>query len=110
MNPLSTNAKKLLKRIETQAVSPFQEELSKALSAGPTEASIKKFANKHPDKWAQMLIMLGKMSGYSEKSEHTVNNNIFVKIANCSDAELKLLEEQASEELKTLESTVIAEQ
>ena len=69
------------------------------MSCAPTMKAIKAQADKYPDRWAQAIMMLRKASGYSEKTEHTVNSNILLRIQGVSDAELRVLEEQVKAEL-----------
>lgn len=65
---------------------PFQGVLAEILGSKPSQAELKRFAKQHPDRWAQMVSVFSKLSGYTEKSESTHNYNI--NIAQASDAEL----------------------
>lgn len=65
---------------------PFRDLLATALSAEPTPQAIRKFATKYPDRWAQMLTMLAKLSGYNDKTE--IDISIHMQVASLSDADL----------------------
>lgn len=65
---------------------PFREILATALSADPTPQEIRKFAAKYPDRWAQMLTMLAKLSGYNDKIEIDISINRQISLL--SDADL----------------------
>jgi hypothetical protein len=56
------------------------------LGCKPDLESLKEFANKAPDRWAQSVAIMAKNSGYSEK--HTVEHNHTLLIAQLSDADL----------------------
>jgi len=58
------------------------------LDCAPTEEAIQEIANRSPDKWAQSLMMISKLAGYTESIalEHTHRH--FVALLECSDAEL----------------------
>ncbi len=65
---------------------PFREILALFLSVAPTCEALQAFANKHPDRWVQALVMLARLCGYTE--ELTTDAPIAVHIAQLSDAEL----------------------
>jgi hypothetical protein len=62
------------------------ELLARAIIAAPSEAKLKEFAGKAPDRWAQSVTQLAKLSGFSEKIE--VVKDIHHWIHNASDADL----------------------
>lgn len=90
--------------IRTQSEEPFQKELAKFMSCAPTASAIKRQADKYPDRWVQAMTMLRKAAGYAEKTEHTYNTNIFMRLQTASDSELKVLEEQTKAELQAVVS------
>lgn len=74
------------KQIQELNRSPFRVELARLLDCSPTDAALRKFAKKSPDRWAQAISILSKLSGFSEK--HITEHNVNVVIATLSDAEL----------------------
>lgn len=62
--------KRELARIEKELLKkdrqPFRKELARVLGIRPTEAALKAWANKYPDKWAQAVTMLASLSGYQQ--------------------------------------------
>lgn len=65
---------------------PFRDKLADLLDSGPDPEAIKEFAQKYPDRWAQACAIMGRLGGYTEKTETTHNLN--VTIAHLSDAEV----------------------
>ena len=64
---------------------PFRELLGTLLGAFPDPETLAEWAKKSPDRYAQALAILGRLSGYTEKSEvfHEVRD-----YSHMSDAEL----------------------
>ena len=65
---------------------PFTAILANAIGAEPTEDELKKFAAKSPDRWAQLIAIFGRLSGFTEKTEirHAIHD-----YSAMSDAELQ---------------------
>ena len=81
-------AAQTIEHIERMSRGPFREILSEVLNATPTVANLRKFANKSPDRWAQMVTILSGLSGYaSHKVE--IEGNITHTIAGMSDSQLR---------------------
>ena len=66
---------------------PFLSTLARIMGAEPTIENLRKFANKSPDRWAQTAAIMGRLGGYSEKTE-VVNVSVLAVIKNASDSEL----------------------
>ena len=66
---------------------PFQQILEIFLQAAPTAEEVAEFARRFPDRYAQGVTMLAKLSGFHEKMrvDHT---HIVMELAELSDAEL----------------------
>ena len=64
---------------------PFQRQLAKLLACSPDHESIKKFANRNPDRWARCVQIFASLAGYTEKIEVEHNFNI----DSMSDAEVE---------------------
>jgi len=69
-------ADEVLRRIEAKLGrfdrTPFHEQLSRAISCGPSKTSWRSLGRKAPDKWAQAIVNLARVSGFAERKE-TVN-------------------------------------
>ena len=76
----------LLLEVERFSRGPFRDILVDILSAKPDKKSLQAFANKYPDRWAQALTIVARLSGYAEKKEETKNINVMIH--SMSDAEL----------------------
>jgi hypothetical protein len=66
---------------------PFLSLLQQFIENGPTDDAIAKMAEKYPEKWVTALVQMGRMSGFTEKTEATVNVN--VSIGQMSDSQLE---------------------
>ncbi len=58
------------------------------LAAAPDADSIAEFAMRYPNRWAQALIMIGKLSGFHERMEVSHEHRHLVAIHEMSDMEL----------------------
>jgi len=67
---------------------PFLKALADFMECQPTPDSIKKFADKSPDRWAQAIAIMARLTGFSEKIE--VSQTITHVIAEKSDSDLLL--------------------
>lgn len=77
----------VLTEIENYSRQPFQRTLAAMLGCEPTPEKIKRFADKWPDRWGQLVAIFARLSGFSEKTE-VVNVNVLTVIKNASDSEL----------------------
>jgi len=68
---------------------PFRNELVKVLTASPNKKAIKEFASKYPDRWAQTVAILARLSGFNEQIEVLKDVHIELKIKTMSDSELE---------------------
>lgn len=78
----------ILREVQNLLRSPFQTELSKILVCSPDRESIRAFANKYPDRWAQAVAIMSRLSGYSDKLELTGSLSVEAKTRTMSDMEL----------------------
>jgi hypothetical protein len=65
---------------------PFRDALATLLGCSPSEDAIKAFAERFPDRWAQAVAIMGRLSGYHEKLQ--VDTNMLSEIQNLSDSQL----------------------
>ena len=82
----SLDPKKILHYLHQGNREPFLRVLADFLECQPTMEAIRAFANKSPDRWAQAVTMIARLSGYNETLE--VKNDIMVNIRGKSDAAL----------------------
>jgi len=76
----------LRRELETFSRAPFQGALVDLLEGKPSLEDIKIWAQASPDRWAQALTILARLSGYHEKRE--VIQSFHILIAEMSDAQL----------------------
>lgn len=69
---------------------PFRQELARILKCSPDEEALKAFAVKSPDRFYQAVAILGKLAGFSDPKNITVENNFFLQIQQLSDAQLQV--------------------
>lgn len=67
--------------------SPFRDKVAQILECGPTDGAIVALAEKNPDRWGQLLAMLARLAGYTDKLE--VEGSITHRIDGLSDAQLE---------------------
>ena len=81
---------------------PFLELLARVIRCEPSEESLRAHSNKNPDRWAQILAILGRLGGFSDRVSFAGNLSL-VNIENMSDMELinrlNELEEQLQKQL-----------
>lgn len=66
---------------------PFLDVLEGWLRAAPKPENLENFANTHPDKWANSMVSLARIAGFTEKSE--VQHNVAVTVKHMSDSQLE---------------------
>ncbi len=74
--------------IAVQSREPFRQVLERFLEAAPDVDDIAEFAKRYPDRWAQALIMIGKLSGFHERMEVSHEHRHLLAIHEMSDMEL----------------------
>jgi hypothetical protein len=62
------------------------DKLTQILNCGPTDEAIVNLAERNPDRWGQLLAIVARLGGYTEKLE--VEASVSVSINAMSDAEL----------------------
>ncbi len=67
---------------------PFRQVLEQFLAAAPPVDDIAEFARRYPDRWAQALIMIGKLSGFHERMQVDHEHRHLLEIHEMSDMEL----------------------
>jgi hypothetical protein len=77
----------ILDQLNRLSRDPFQQWTAEIIGALPTKEDMQAYFKKYPDRAAQTLTQVAKLSGYSEKTQIN-QTNIFAVVANASDAEL----------------------
>ncbi len=67
--------------------SPFRDKVAEILLNGPSAGAIGALAEKNPDRWGQLLAILARLAGYTEKLE--VEGTLTHRIEDLSDAQLE---------------------
>ncbi len=67
---------------------PFRQVLEQFLAAAPDVDDIAEFAKRYADRYAQGLVMLGKLSGFHERMQVDHEHRHLVAIHEMSDMEL----------------------
>ncbi len=65
---------------------PFRDLLMRLLEAEPSVEAVQAYAERHPDRWGQLVTMIAKLSGFNERLE--VETSHSVALAQLSDSEL----------------------
>ncbi len=67
---------------------PFRQVLELFLQAAPDVDDIAEFARRYPDRWAQAVTMIGKLSGFHERMQVDHEHRHLLEIHELSDMEL----------------------
>jgi hypothetical protein len=97
-----SNLAQLAADVDSLSRAPFKKMLGLMLGVTPTKASLQRFANKSPDRWAQALSVLGVLAGYERGAEVNLN---FYSVKGLSDAEL--LREAAQRGVRVIEGEAL---
>lgn len=100
--PRTIDKDKITAQIMLLSREPFQELLGMILGCQPDEKSLEVFAKRQPDRWGQLVAIVGRLSGFGDKVEVNKNVNVFHMIHNMSDMELRQYQaelERKSQEL-----------
>ncbi len=74
--------------IAVQSREPFRQVLELFLAAAPDVDDIAEFARRNPERWAQAVTMIGKLSGFHERMQVDHEHRHLVAIHEMSDMEL----------------------
>lgn len=78
-----------LQRLQNLDREAFRLDLAKWLLGAPSVDAIAAYAAKNPDRWAQGLAVMARLSGYTERPEEAPGaTSIFASITKISDADL----------------------
>ncbi len=77
----------IAQQLANRSRKPFLDKVQQILECGPTDGAIVNLAERNPDRWGQLLAMLARLGGYTEKLE--VEASIAMSIHDMSDAELE---------------------
>ncbi len=80
------DGKAVAAHIDQLSREPFRDLLKRLLEAEPSVEAVRKYGERHPDRWGQLVTMIGKLAGYHERLE--VANSHVVALAQLSDSEL----------------------
>lgn len=101
-----TSPEAIAVELEVLSRAPFRAILARMLGAEPTPEKVREFAEKWPDRWAQLCSIFGKLAGYSDKLE--IDGSLAIAVSRLSDADL--LSRIAALESETRQVVDITEQ
>ena len=82
------SSEELYEQIQALSPEPFRDLLTRVLNAEPSQEALQAFADKHPDRWGQLVAIVAKPAGYSDKDRSRTEVNVYAQINQMSDAEL----------------------
>src|SRR5262245_16182620 len=82
------NADEVRAALDRQSRDPFRDLLAEVLGSRPTPEAISALAERNPDRYGQLLAIVGRLAGYTERTE--VETSVTVKVHEMSDAELEM--------------------
>lgn len=83
------NGRATLQRLQNLDREAFRLDLAKWLLGAPSIEQIAAYAAKNPDRWAQGLAVMARLSGYTERPEEAPGStSLFASITKISDADL----------------------
>ena len=82
------SSEELYEQIQALSPEPFRDLLTRVLNAEPSQKALQAFADKHPDRWGQLVAIVAKPAGYSDKDRPSTEVNIYAQINQMSDAEI----------------------
>ncbi len=80
------DGKAVAAHIDALSREPFRDLLARLLEAEPSVEAVQAYAERHPDRWGQLVTMIAKLSGFNERLE--VETSHSVALAQLSDSEL----------------------
>ncbi len=80
------DGKAVAAHIDALSREPFRDLLKRLLEAEPSVEAVQAYAERHPDRWGQLVTMIGKLAGYHERLE--VESSHSVALRQLSDSEL----------------------
>ena len=90
----------LLREFASYNRGPFVEILAELMQCVPEPKQLQEFANKHPDRWANAIGTISRLSGYHDKLE--IKGNIFLEVHSMGDAELMKSIEEVNKQIKKM--------
>ena len=84
---MKIDKEKIREELERLSRQPFRDMLSLLLSANLTQEDIDAFAKKSPDRLAQSIAIMGRLSGYNEKLE--IEADLSTSLTQLSDMEMQ---------------------
>ena len=81
------DGQQISEQLENLSRRPFRTVLAKLLDCAPSAEAITNQAERNPDRWAQTVALIARLSGYNEKLE--VEGSLTMRISDLSDAELQ---------------------
>lgn len=77
----------ILEQLKNHSRGPFQALLARIMDCAPSDDALRALAERSPDRWGQLVSLMSKPSGYTDKLE--IEGSISHKINEMSDAQLE---------------------
>ena len=87
MHPARINVAEVHEKVAQLSRSPFREQAARILACAPTNEAIVNLAERNPDRWGQLLAIVARLAGYTDKLE--VEATVHAKVSAMSDSELQ---------------------
>lgn len=111
--PGNARAREVSTHLKRLSRDPFRDLLTRWLVNGPTAEQIAAQAAKYPDRWAQGAAILGRLAGFTERTEvehsgevhhvhHLSDAELDARIAAMDRAKATVIEHPAQETLRAL--------
>ena len=66
--------------IDALSRKPFQDVLKHILQAEPSVEAVQAYSERHPDRWGQLLTMIGKLAGYHDRLEVASSHSVVLAV------------------------------
>lgn len=84
--PYKPPIEETLAELEALSRSPFRRLLARIMDCAPSPEAIQALAEKNPDRWGQLMAIVGRTSGYNEKLE--LEGTLTQRLTDQSDSQL----------------------
>ena len=101
-HPVRIPKNEVVRALQMRNRQGFCDALARLLEGIPDANALRSFANRHPDRWAQAVAILARLSGFHERLQVSVNKRM--KLSQMSDAELISRLERLDPKLECLKS------
>ena len=73
------DGKAVAAHIDQLSREPFRDLLKRLLEAEPSVEAVREYAERHPDRWGQLVTMIGKLAGYNERLQVDTSHSVALR-------------------------------